>query len=225
MVIVEELAEQKTVNMLDSIETGDVVRIIETKYEHHSAHVGKIGIVTYKSTHPDNNYVNVEFPDESWNGVVRHMASQNIPIEKGYKVSKETVGSLLYSHLKILFMYNNLRDNANTAIDTIGNRLISESNDRNWCNEFDEIVDSVNNEIVPLGFSLPVREREFEVTWEEVYTVRVARSATYIARDEEEAISIASEDWECSADDIVAAVEADNYEHVESDNYEANSLS
>ena len=89
---------------------------------------------------------------------------------------------------------------ARNAMDVVGNRLIAESEQRNWCSEFDEIIDETND-LLPNWLELPTREREFNVTWTEEYSVTVRRHATVTAKNEEQAAEIAA-DWD----------EADEYE-------------
>lgn len=87
------------------------------------------------------------------------------------------------------------------AIAMIGDRLIQESNDRNWCSEFDEIIDDVNSAL-PDWLHLPTRERDYTVSWTETYYITVSRSTTVTARTEEHACDLVS--------DMVG--EADDYE-------------
>lgn len=69
-------------------------------------------------------------------------------------------------------------------IATIGESLISEANDREWCSEYDEIVDKINRS---LTVELPLREREHTVT------VTVTLEITVMARDEDHAHTLAQE--------------------------------
>lgn len=74
-------------------------------------------------------------------------------------------------------------------IDAIGARLLEECEARDWCEEFDRIIDELNGS---LNRSLPqmVREREYEVTMD--VTVRVTRTVT--ASDEDNAYEQARDD-------------------------------
>lgn len=109
--------------------------------------------------------------------------------------------------------YDNMQSQANSAIETIGQRLIDEAEKRNWCSEFDEIIDDVNGSL-PGHFQLPTREREYNVSWSETYTITVRRSATVTARSEENACDSASELYSGEADDyeIRDAISCGNYE-------------
>lgn len=53
-------------------------------------------------------------------------------------------------------------------IETIGERLIEEAKDRDWCSVYDEIIDDLNHK---LYVELPVRSRN--------YTVRVQATVTF----------------------------------------------
>jgi uncharacterized protein YdiU (UPF0061 family) len=86
----------------------------------------------------------------------------------------------------------NARERHATDILTIGQKLIEEANDRDWCEEYDTIVEELNGD---LHITLPVREREFTVEVSVVLTITVSAqdadsaesSARLIAGDVEEA--------------------------------------
>ena len=102
--------------------------------------------------------------------------------------------------------------NGHHAVEIIGNRLIREAEARDWCSDFDRIVDEVNCGL-PGSYALPLREKEYEVTWTQTVTVTVDCSATFTARSASDAADMAR-DW-CSdlgSDDIIEAVRAGNYE-------------
>lgn len=103
-------------------------------------------------------------------------------------------------------------ENGHKAVEIIGNRLISESDDRQWCEEFDRIIDEVN-EMLPGSYQLPTREREYEVEWTDMVQVPVGRSVTVRARNEEEAREMAASGADSiSTSEIVEAVRYGNWE-------------
>lgn len=116
-----------------------------------------------------------------------------------------------------------VRNEARSAIDTIGQRLIDESNERGWCEQFDRIIIDVNAEL-PLWLELPTRSKDYIVSWNEQYIVSVSRSMTVTAANEDEAIRIAQND-DCGADsyDVADAVRNGNFEYIDgsSDDWEA----
>lgn len=114
-------------------------------------------------------------------------------------------------------------DNAHRCMDIIGDRLISESNDRDWCSEFDRIIDEVNGQL-PSPFCLPVRNKDYEVTWTETYTVTVSRTETYTARDEDDAIAQAKQEDTVGSSEIIEAVREHNFSFDDDDNYEASEV-
>lgn len=93
---------------------------------------------------------------------------------------------------------------AYAAIEIIGRRLLDEAEKRGWCDEFDTIINEVNDEL-PGPFALPVREKEYEVEWMETYTVTVHRSVTYTASSEEDAIDMAKEE-DIDQSDLIDAI-------------------
>jgi hypothetical protein len=118
--------------------------------------------------------------------------------------------------------YDTIHKQARETVQIIGDRLIQESNDRNWCSEFDQIIEEVNSSI-PGPFYLPTREREYEVRWTETYYVTVNRSYTTTARNEEDAIDNAKAYAEDGADeyDLREAISIGNYEFSDDcDDYE-----
>ena len=82
-------------------------------------------------------------------------------------------------------------------IDAIGERLMKEAERRDWCAEYDTIIDELN---VGLNVELPTRERSYTVT----ATVRV--EITLDARDEDHARSIAGS----IADDLERLLDAED---------------
>jgi hypothetical protein len=74
-------------------------------------------------------------------------------------------------------------------LQTIGDRLIEESDDRGWCDEFDRIINDVNESLYG---ELPTRYQDFELTVDVVIPSSV--KVTISARNEEEARNIVMED-------------------------------
>lgn len=69
-------------------------------------------------------------------------------------------------------------------IEAIGQALLAEAAKRDWCDEYDEAITAVNEQ---LYVALPQREREYTMSWTEVYTVRVDCSTTVTATGEDDA--------------------------------------
>lgn len=53
---------------------------------------------------------------------------------------------------------SDITERAHRAVGIIGQRLLDEADKRNWCDEFDTIIDEVNDEL-PSPFELPVRKK------------------------------------------------------------------
>lgn len=162
-----------------------------------------------------NNKINPQITDEEWVDI-----PNRVYVSLTSTDSAQTVGKLaaLYAHEANhvdawVKRYEESRHDAMRAIAMIGERLITESNDRNWCGEFDEIIDDVNGAL-PHWLQLPVREREYEVSWTETYTVTVRRSTTVTARTEEQACEIAADAYVGEADgyELRDALSYGNYE-------------
>lgn len=149
-----------------------------------------------------NNKINPQITDEEWvdipNRVMVNLTDPDANV---------TVGKLaaLYASEAIhtdgwARRYDEAREDARRAIYTIGDRLITESEQRSWCSEFDEIIDEVNAAL-PNWLQLTTREREYNITWTEEYSLTVRRHATVTAKSAEEAAEMVA-DWD----------EADDYE-------------
>lgn len=89
-----------------------------------------------------------------------------------------------------------------TDIQIIGETLMREANRRNWCSEYDEIVDGINSRI---SVELPEREREHEVVISGYVRVPFSYSMTVTAGDSDDAYEIASDTWSdnVSASDLL----------------------
>lgn len=107
---------------------------------------------------------------------------------------------------------NEISEKAWKCLEIIGERLIQEAENRGWCEEFDRIIDEVNDEL-PGAFALPMRQHEYEVTWTQTVTVNVDMSATFTARSEEEAEEMAR-NWDDGIDSsaIIESIRNGNYE-------------
>ena len=107
-------------------------------------------------------------------------------------------------------------------IEIIGEALLREAERRNWCSEYDEVVDNIN---ARLSVPLPERnqERSYTVTWTETYTVTVPRSYMTDALDADAAIEHAENGR--NDDDIAyylrEAVNAGSYTLESDDDWEA----
>lgn len=178
---------------------------------------------TETGTQQLNNKVNPQIVDEEWVDIPNRVYQVILNPE-----SNLTVGKLVAHYAQEARFsdswrdkYDEARQQAQNAIAKIGERLIQESNDRSWCSEFDQIIDDVNSDL-PGWLQLPEREREYEVTWTESYSITVPRSITVTARNEEQACDIAA-DWE-EADEyeMREAISAGNYSYdCDNGDYEA----
>lgn len=75
-------------------------------------------------------------------------------------------------------------------IARIGAALTEKAAKHDWCAEYDEAIDELNED---LRYELPVREFEYEVEVPVTVTIQVARTLTVMARNEEEARENANE--------------------------------
>lgn len=119
-------------------------------------------------------------------------------------------------------LYEDLLRDGRRAMSYISEVLLSEASDRGWCDEFDAITKDVNEKL-PLGFELETRSKEYLVTWSEEYLVQVQRSAVITANSADDATSEAQEEFDEQADsfELVDAINCGNYNHYNSEDYEA----
>lgn len=101
-------------------------------------------------------------------------------------------------HAEINRQIESLRQRYARDIEVIGEALLEEAENRDWCNEYDEFVEGVNSR---LGMELPEREREFNVEVEATYSLTVPVTA----RNADEARERAEES------DMIDHDEADAY--------------
>ena len=181
--------------------------------------------MTADDKHEINERINSKVESDQWQEIpnrVRHVLTER-PEE--LQVGELVVYYASEARTADAWMkrYDNVHAQANAAIEAIGQRLIEEAEKRNWCSEFDEIIADVNASL-PGPFQLPVRERDYTVTWSETYTITVHRSATVTARDEENACDLASEMYtgEAYEYEIRDAISGGNYEFCDDNSdYEA----
>lgn len=162
-----------------------------------------------------NNRINPQITDEEWVDIPNRVYQVILNPESNLTIGKLVAHYAQEARFSDAWRdkYDQARDEAQRAISAIGERLITESNDRNWCSEFDEIIDDVNGNL-PGWLQLPTREREYEVRWTETYTITVNRSTSVTARNEEQACEIAADSYVGEADDYEMrdAISYGNYE-------------
>lgn len=96
-------------------------------------------------------------------------------------------------------------------IAIIGKVLLDEAEKRDWCDEFDTIIDEVNNR---LDHPLPTRTRIYRVHYAYALSYRVSSSAEVRASSEAEARRALEEDpadYCASPGDIVNDLDVDDY--------------
>ena len=91
-------------------------------------------------------------------------------------------------------------------IDKIGERLIQEAEEHEWCGQYDAVIHDLNR---GLHVELPIREHEYAVTG--TWTVTVPFTRYYTASDADAAVEMAS-DAEVSSSDIWEAVQNHRYD-------------
>ena len=99
---------------------------------------------------------------------------------------------------------------------TLTQALHNEADRRGWCNEYDEFVNEVASDL-RIG-TMPVRERDYEVTWTTSVLVSVEMSRTVTAANEEDAEEMVKNDYYGSCpetQDVVNAVEQGNWEQTD----------
>lgn len=101
-----------------------------------------------------------------------------------------------------------MRSLGNETVKIIADRFWREAEDRNWCQEADQIVDDINNQIANIGadWELWTREREYAVHVEERYEIVVNRVITVSARNADDASDLASEAEPLDDDEIAELV-------------------
>jgi hypothetical protein len=170
---------------------------------------------TEGDTYQMNDRINPEISEDRWNTCTRGTYSRFFGSAERMTIGKVVASFANIDHHREEWVKRADEKEAAAvkAIQIIGERLIQESNDRNWCHEFDEIIDDVNNAL-PGWLQLPTREREYEVRWTETYTITVSRSTTVTAHNDEQACEIAADSYVGEADDyeIRDAISCGNYE-------------
>lgn len=149
-----------------------------------------------------NNRINPQIADEEWVDIPNRVYQVILNPESNLTIGKLVAHYAQEARFSDAWRdkYDKAMDEARRAISAIGERLITESNDRDWCSEFDEIIDDVNGNL-PGWLQLPTRERDYTVSWTETYTITVNRSTSVTARNEEQACNIAADSYVGEADD------------------------
>jgi hypothetical protein len=94
-------------------------------------------------------------------------------------------------------------------------RVMQEAIDRDWCSEYERVVDSIRYDLEIA--EIPDRDEEVDIEWEETYTVTVRRSATvtlkhgYDSDDVDEAARSRNSDDDAASSEIIDAVRNGNY--------------
>jgi len=104
----------------------------------------------------------------SGDDMMDHKCTSQIYTPVDFTVSLEMLNRLRTMYSSINTQLNVVRNNYSNDIEAIGNRLISEAEDRGWCGVYDEVIEDLNSH---LYMELPSRERTF--TYKAKYTVYV----------------------------------------------------
>jgi hypothetical protein len=83
-----------------------------------------------------------------------------------------------------------LENNANRAIQAIGDSLLENAERRDWCDEFDKEIDGMNSWLenqLGVDWRLPTREREYTVNVVINAEISFMKEITVTARNEEDA--------------------------------------
>lgn len=199
--------------------TGQIVEVTEVRESQpHNDRSGEwtSGPVAYAKFERSTGYTQLFYMSE-WEVVTDDESPVPAP--------EQTETDLLRQRLTDLQQqYDRQRNEAMNTLTIISDRLIAEANNRGWCNEYDEIVERINNDL-PNWLQLAEREGEYEVTWTETYTVTIDRTATVTARDADSAADLVSSDPDAFGDsyDIEQAFRTawqyGNYTHESSDDF------
>jgi len=97
-----------------------------------------------------------------------HKCTSSLYAPADFDVSIQMLNRLRTMYSGINTQLNVVRNNYSSDIEKIGERLISEAEDRGWCGVYDEVIEDLNSH---LYMELPSRERTF--TYRAKYTVYV----------------------------------------------------
>lgn len=97
-----------------------------------------------------------------------HKCTSTLYAPADLDVSLEMLNRLRTMYSSINTQLNVVRNNYSSDIEKIGERLISEAEDRGWCDAYDDVIADLNSQ---LYMELPTRERTF--TYRAKYTVYV----------------------------------------------------
>ena len=137
-----------------------------------------------------------------------------IAVQKQYFDSQD-------KRVKLEREFSEFKDAAFKLRDVVGERLIEESNERDWCVEFDKIIEKIN-EGLRWDLQLPTRQKTYNVTYREEFSVTVEKNMEITAASEEDAIEQARSNYDCADEyEISEAVSCGNWTFIEADDYEA----
>ena len=207
---------QEEILNAESFTKGDLIKIKVPLYNHAERFIDKIGIVS--SIYISNMYVEVpEDNPESYN-----YPTTSVQVTSGVKLKEEDIVDTVsvVQFLKLTKMYRKIYADADQAMEIISRRLIEEAQDRDWCDEFDHIIEEVNEKL-PSRFQLEARERNYNITWTETYTVTIQRHVNLDATSADAAHDLANDlQGEASQHDLEEAIRNGDFEYDVSDDYE-----
>ena len=95
-------------------------------------------------------------------------------------------------------------------------RIMQEANDRDWCSEYDRIMNEIKDDLEIAD--IPEREEEVNYAWDETYTVTVRRYGSrsmrrgYDSDDIAQAAREENNNSDASSSEIIDAIRDGNYE-------------
>lgn len=163
-------------------------------------------------------------------GVTTGQDDPEPPIAQPVEASPEPVESAEVRDLRA--QIRRMEAEKRTALAVIDGGFWAEAKTRSWCSEAESAIEKMNR-LLPSGWELTDNrsdapdapdgydEEEWNVTWDEVYTVRISRSATFTANSYDAAIEMAS-DMDCAVGSLSDLRYQDgSIEYDSCDNYDA----
>jgi hypothetical protein len=187
--------------------------------------IGKEGVVESVCSHDGEQYLSVKFDDfehegrtyrdEVWNVVGWDTVTPNLVVETDVVEEPMVPRRELDRANQRVTEYADRASKWERDFNTYALAVMEEAIERDWCSEYERVMRRIEVDL-EIG-TIPERDQDVDIEWEETYLVTVRRTGTvslrqgYSSEDVEEAAKSRNGDDDADASDIIAAVRNGNY--------------
>jgi hypothetical protein len=187
--------------------------------------IGKEGVVESVASYDGEDYLSVKFDDfehegrtyrnEVWNVVGWDKVTPNLVVETDVVEEPMVPRRELDRANQRVTEYADRASKWERDFNTYALAVMEEAIERDWCSEYERVMRRIEVDL-EIG-TIPERDQDVDIEWEETYLVTVRRTGTvslrqgYTSEDVEEAAKSRNGDDDADASELIEAIRNGNY--------------